>query len=243
MSVTPAITEADKQALERFCTGMRQLDAPGKAKACVIWLHGLGAGADDFIPAVPYLKLAEDNGVRFLFPQAPDRAVTINGGWQMPAWYDITKMLPEREIVPQHLHEAARGLHLLTQQQIATGIPAENIIWIGFSQGGAVVLEAALNGGRYSESDQSVVQPGAVMALSTYQALPVEHPHPMLNRIAFWHGHGSQDDVVPFAMGKKAAAQTAELAGSSQWQAYPMAHEVCVAELEAMGQFIATKLA
>ncbi len=221
-----------------FTRGMKQIETSPQPDTCVIWLHGLGAGADDFIPAVPYLKLPESAKVRFLFPQAPNRPVTINGGWEMPAWYDILKMLPEREIVPEHLKEAARGLHDLTQQQIADGIPAERIFWIGFSQGGAVVLEASLNGARYAGEKGEVIKPAATLALSTYQALPVEEVHPQLNEMIFWHGHGSQDDVVPFAMGRKAATLTEELAGESQWHPYPMAHEVCVAELEAIGTFI-----
>ncbi len=226
-----------------FTQGMKKIETSPQPDTCVIWLHGLGAGADDFIPAVPYLKLPETAKVRFLFPQAPDRPVTINGGWEMPAWYDILKMLPEREIVPEHLQDAARGLHELTQQQIADGIPAERIFWIGFSQGGAVVLEAAVNGGRYSDANGAVIKPAAVLALSTYLAQPVEHPHPQLKELSFWHGHGSQDDVVPFAMGRKAATLTEEQAGESQWHPYPMAHEVCVAELEAIGNYLQLRLA
>lgn len=242
--------------MDLFTLGLKSLETSPKPDACVIWLHGLGASADDFIPAVPHLKLPDDARVRFLFPQAPERPVTVNGGWAMPAWYDILKMLPEREIVPEHLYDAAQGLHELTQAQIDDGIPAERIFWIGFSQGGAVVLEAALNGGRYSVGNASngivdntaanikpstkktPTKPAAVLALSTYVALPVEKPHPELNELIFWHGHGSQDDVVPFSMGKKAAEVTQALSGCSQWQAYPMMHEVCVAELEAIGLFI-----
>jgi len=134
-------------------------------------------------------------------------------------------------------------LHELTQQQIADGIPAERIFWIGFSQGGAVVLEASLNGGRYTDKSGKAIKPAAILALSTYQALPVEDAHPQLNEMVFWHGHGSQDDVVPFAMGRKAVVLTEELAASAQWHPYPMAHEVCVAELEAIGTFLQDRLA
>lgn len=228
------------RGMEQFTLGMKQLETASDPDTCVIWLHGLGAGADDFIPAVPYLNLPEDSRIRFLFPQAPDRPVTINGGWEMPAWYDILRMLPEREIVAEHLQEAAAGLHRLSLAQIEAGIPADRIFWIGFSQGGAVVLEAALNGGRYASNGQTV-KPAAVLALSTYQALPVETPHPQLNNVEFWHGHGSQDDVVPFAMGKRAFEATEALAGRSQWHPYPMAHEVCVSELDAIGSFIQLK--
>ncbi len=206
-------------------------------KACVIWLHGLGASADDFIPAVPYLKLPEQAGVKFLFPQAPVRPVTINSGWEMPAWYDILRMLPEREIVPEHLQQAAQALHYLTRQQVEAGISADQIYWAGFSQGGAVVLEAALNSARY----QDAVLPKAVFALSTYQALPIGQTAD-LTQVSFWHAHGSCDDVVPFTMGKKAFENTESLSQESHWQPYPMSHEVCVAQLEAMGQYLSKQL-
>ncbi|OPX54714.1 hypothetical protein BTE48_13040 [Oceanospirillum multiglobuliferum] len=208
-----------------------------KPDACIIWLHGLGAGADDFIPAVPYLRLAETLNIKFLFPQAPTIPVTINGGWEMPAWYDILKMLPEREIVPAHLQYSAQELHRLTHEQITLGIPADKIIWIGFSQGGAVVLEAALNSQRYSNCSL----PSAVMALSTYQALPSDAVNKL--SVDFWHGHGLYDDVVPFAMGKKAYEKSADQGRKSTWNSYPMGHEVCVKQLEEMGGYIANCLA
>lgn len=228
--------------MQDFSVGLKQRDTAPDPDICIIWLHGLGAGADDFVPAVPYLKLPAALKVRFLFPQAPNRPVTINGGWEMPAWYDITKMLPAREIVSEHLHEAAQGLHQLTQAQIEAGIPAERIFWVGFSQGGAVVLEAALNGTRYRIDGAPAIRPAGVLALSTYQALAIDAPHPQLAELNFWHAHGSEDDVVPFAMGKKAAQVTQDQAGTSHWQTYPMAHEVCVAQLEKMGEYLQQQL-
>lgn len=206
-------------------------------EACVIWLHGLGAGADDFIPAIPYLKLAEQLNVKFLFPQAPTMPVTINGGWEMPAWYDILKMLPEREIVSKHLTRSAQALHDLTSRQLEEGIPLDKIIWIGFSQGGAVVLEASIQALHYNQEGF----PAAVMALSTYQALPNTTQQDTLP-VRFWHAHGAQDDVVPFSMGKKAYESTRSQGIESTWHSYPMAHEVCVKQLEEMGQFISSVL-
>lgn len=205
--------------------------------ACVIWLHGLGASADDFVPAVPYLNLPANSGIKFLFPQAPVIPVTINSGWEMPAWYDILRMLPEREIVAEHLQQAAQALHDLTQQQIEQGIPADRIFWAGFSQGGAVVLEAALNIAHYDNG----ILPNTVFALSTYQALPITTPAD-LKSVNFWHAHGSQDDVVPFTMGKKAFESTTPVSKESLWSPYPMSHEVCQAQLEAMGEFLTLQL-
>lgn len=219
-----------KQNLKSLTTGSGQPDA------CIIWLHGLGAGADDFIPAVPYLKLPEQLNIKFLFPQAPTIPVTINSGWEMPAWYDILKMLPEREIVPEHLQQSARALHELTAEQIALGIPADRIIWIGFSQGGAVVLEASLNAKGYNTQNL----PNAVMALSTYQALPSNPADECTTH--FWHAHGTQDDVVPFDMGKKAYEQSLQQGTDSAWHRYPMGHEVCLAQLVEMGKYIVGRL-
>jgi len=206
-------------------------------EVCVIWLHGLGATADDFVPAVPYLNIPADLKVKFLFPQAPVRPVTINAGWEIPAWYDILEMLPERKIVQEHLEEAAHNLHHLTREQIESGIPLSRIFWAGFSQGGAVVLEAALNKAKYSNS----VLPDTVFALSTYQALPVEQSSD-LSGLNFWHAHGSHDDVVPFSMGKRAFESTEAISRESQWQAWPMSHEVCLAQLEAMGRYITDRI-
>lgn len=206
-------------------------------KACVIWLHGLGATADDFIPAVPYLNLPDALKVKFVFPQAPVRPVTINSGWEMPAWYDILEMLPERKIVGHHLEEAAQQLHELTREQIQSGIPAERIFWAGFSQGGAVVLEAALNAHKY----QHPVLPDTVFALSTYQALSVEKEDD-LTGVVFWHAHGSHDDVVPFDMGRKAFEHTTKVSQKSEWHPYPMSHEVCLEQLDAMGRHLIARL-
>jgi phospholipase/carboxylesterase len=111
--------------------------------ASVIWLHGLGANGHDFEPVVPELRLPM--GVRFIFPHAPNRTVTVNGGMVMPAWYDIISVDIERIIDTQQIMESAEAIGELIEQEITRGIPSEKIFIAGFSQGGAVAYEAALS--------------------------------------------------------------------------------------------------
>ena len=115
----------------------------GTADAVIIWLHGLGASGNDFVPMTEHLKFANAQ-VRFLFPHAPQMPVTINQGMVMPAWYDITDMSIDRQIDSEQLRESAAKVHAMIDEQIAQGIDSKRIIIAGFSQGGAVGYEAAL---------------------------------------------------------------------------------------------------
>lgn len=134
------------------------LDAPN-ADACIIWLHGLGADRTDFKPVAEALQMVLPS-TRFILPQAPSQAVTVNGGWVMPSWYDILAFSPARAIDEDQLNASADQVIALIDEQRAKGIAAERIILAGFSQGGAVVLHTAFR--RYA-------QPlGGVLALSTY---------------------------------------------------------------------------
>ena len=137
------------------------IDAPSPANACVIWLHGLGADRYDFVPIVEALGLPAAHGVRFIFPQAPSRPVTINGGFPMPCWYDILGMSPARLINEAQMIESAAMVRQLVTEQQAADIAPERIILAGFSQGGAVVLHAALEAG---------TPLAGIMALSTSAA-------------------------------------------------------------------------
>lgn len=171
------------------------LDAPN-ADACIIWLHGLGADRTDFKPVAEALQMVLPS-TRFILPQAPSQAVTVNGGWVMPSWYDILAFSPARAIDEDQLNASADQVIALIDEQRAKGIAAERIILAGFSQGGAVVLHTAFR--RYA-------QPlGGVLALSTYAPtfddLALDERH---KRIPVLHLHGSQDDVVDPALGRAA---------------------------------------
>src|SRR5699024_8577066 len=137
-----------------------QHDPAGKADAVIIWLHGLGASGNDFVPMTEHLTFAQAQ-TRFLFPHAPQLPVTINQGMVMPAWYDITDMSIDRQIDSTQLRESAASIHQLIDEQVAQGIDSQRIIIAGFSQGGAVGYEAAL----------TYPKPlGGLMAHSTYFA-------------------------------------------------------------------------
>jgi phospholipase/carboxylesterase len=198
------------------------IDPPGAADACVIWLHGLGADRFDFVPIVDALNLPASHGVRFIFPQAPTRPVTINGGMPMPSWYDIIGMAPARAISHEQLQESADTVRALVDEQVAKGISLERIILAGFSQGGAVVLHAAL---------QSGLPLAGVMALSTYGPTIEDLLDQAAVKLDMFFAHGRQDAMVPQAMGRLAHDQVQQAGHRPQWHEYSMGHEVCPQEV------------
>lgn len=202
---------------------------------CVIWLHGLGADRFDFVPVVDALDLPDDHGIRFIFPQAPTRPVTINGGFPMPSWYDILGMAPARAISHEQMQESADTVLSLVNQQVAAGVPAEHIILAGFSQGGAVVLHAAM---------QSDLTLGGVMALSTYgPTLDTLVGGKTARPLAVFCAHGLNDEMVKTTLGRQ-AHDVLEAAGHQvEWHDYPMGHEVCPAQIADIRQWLVTRLA
>lgn len=204
------------------------------ATRSVIWLHGLGADCYDFVPVVEALQLPADHAIRFIFPQAPTRPVTINGGFPMPCWYDILGMSPARAINQSHLDEAVALVRQLIDEQCAQGIALENIILAGFSQGGAVVLCTAVS---------SELPLGGVMALSTYGPgldLLLEQ-HPARQPLELLCAHGRFDDVLPLAMGREAHDLMQAAGHHTRWYEYPMAHEVCMDEIADIRRWLAER--
>lgn len=190
------------------------------ATACVIWLHGLGDSGDGFAPIVPELRLPNNHPVRFIFPHAPQQPVTINQGYVMRSWYDIKSMdLHSRADMTGVLESEAKVKDLI-QEQIDGGISANNIVLAGFSQGGVVSLFTGL---RYSE------KLAGIMALSCYlpsaDKLP-EQLHEANKQTEILQQHGDNDDVVPLSAGKMANKLLKENDYATQWQTYPMAHNV-----------------
>ena len=199
------------------------IETGDKPKAAVIWLHGLGASGDDFASLVPHLKLPESLAIRFIFPHAPERPVTINGGYIMPAWYDILEMNIERKIDLQQIQKSSDAIVALIEREIARGIPSNKIILAGFSQGGAVAYHCGL----------SYQRPlGGILALSTYFAtwrtLAV---HPENQHIPVYLFHGTQDEMVPEVMGREAMRVLAEKGLQPEYASYTMGHEVCFEEI------------
>ena len=167
-------------------------------KATVIWLHGLGDSGHGFAPIVPELRLPDALGVRFVFPHAPERPVTINGGMRMRAWYDIKSMDFDKRADLTGVRESAEQVEQLIEAEISNGVPPEKIILAGFSQGGVIALHL---GPRFSKSL------GGIMGLSTYMCQPellANEAHPANQQTPVFMAHGEMDDVVPIAMGKAA---------------------------------------
>lgn len=206
------------------------------ADACVIWLHGLGADRYDFQPVAEILQRRLLT-TRFVLPQAPSRAVTINGGWAMPSWYDIIAMSPARAINQAQLEESAQSLIRLIEAQRDGGIDPARIFLAGFSQGGAVVLHTAFL--RWTGPL------GGVLALSTYAPtfdddLKLSASHKQYPVLCL---HGSRDDVVPVAMGHAAHQCLLRNGVAADWRDYPMGHEVVPQEIADIGDWLAPRLA
>jgi phospholipase/carboxylesterase len=203
----------------------------------VIWLHGLGADGHDFEPVVPMLGLEKIAATRFVFPNAPVRPVTLNGGMRMRAWYDIRSMSISRDQDEEGiLHSATLVRNLIAREQ-ARGITASRIILAGFSQGGAVAAHVAL---RYPE------KLAGLMVLSAYLLFPdrVDTEHHVSNmRTPVFVGHGSQDPMVPVSMGRDLANRIRNLGLPVEWHEYNMPHSVIPDEISDIGHWLRNCLA
>jgi len=205
------------------------LEPEQSARACVIWMHGLGADGNDFVPIVPQLGLPENLGVRFVFPHAPVQPVTINGGYQMRAWYDILKADLEREIDLVGVAESVAYLQQLVDDQLAAGIALDQMVLAGFSQGGVVALECAL---------QMPQKPAGVLALSTYLAQARGEGA----GLQVFQAHGTQDPVVPMQTGMAARTGLEALGANVTWHEYPMPHSVHPTEIVDIGNWLRARL-
>ncbi len=209
-----------------------ELESPQgvEVNAAIIWLHGLGADGHDFAPIVPELSLPESFGIRFVFPHAPSIPVTINNGIVMPAWYDIKRLDVNGHIEDGELRQSAHRIHNLIDREIERGVSSERIIVAGFSQGGAVSLEAAL----------TYTKPlGGIMALSTYFATAgTILINPIHNTIPIMICHGTMDAVVPEAMGRKSSATLQNLGFIPEYNNYTMEHTVCPQEIVDISDWI-----
>ncbi|GGA67599.1 carboxylesterase [Neiella marina] len=202
--------------------------------AVVIWLHGLGASGDDFVPALPYLELPSSAKIRFVFPNAPRIPVTINAGYVMPAWYDIISMGEQREFSVPQLLASADMLKQLIDLHIEAGIDSRRILIAGFSQGGAVAYEAVLN---YPKTL------AGLLALSTYFPTAERAMLGTANQsIEVMLHHGSHDEVVTPPMAQSAHNDLLRLGINVSTHYYPMGHEVCLPQLKDIGEFISRQL-
>lgn len=199
---------------------------------CIIWLHGLGADGYDFVPVVKELENLGITNARYVFPHAKEMPVSINGGYIMPAWYDIKHIELQRVEDENGIRDSGSFLESLIEREIAQGFTAQQIILVGFSQGGAIT---------YFQSLRSNHKVAGVITLSTYLPL-LERSKAELNPnnsgLPFLAAHGTNDDVVPLERGEKAVEALKELGYPVTFKTYPMAHSVCGEELADIASFI-----
>lgn len=213
------------------------LEPDSPATACVIWMHGLGADGNDFVPIVPELNLPTGHGVRFVFPNAPTMPVTINGGYVMRAWYDIVSAELDKRADEGGVRRSQALIEELIADQRSKGIAADRILLAGFSQGGVIALQTGL---RHPE------KLAGIMALSTYLAcadsLGVETS--AANRqIPLFMVHGSMDPVIPVALAKLSKARLETHGYKVEWHEYGMPHSVCAEEIDDIAAFLKRVLA
>lgn len=215
-----------------------EVESASQPRFSVIWLHGLGADATDFDSIVPELGLVESSAVRFVFPNAPHRAVTCNGGYVMRAWYDIVSLEPDsRQIDEAGLIESREIVWQLIAREVERGIPSGCIFLAGFSQGGAVAYLAGLT---YPEPLAGII------ALSTYipSAGLLEAGISQVNRqIPLFVAHGTSDDVVSLKLGSDARETLEQLGYAPEWHTYRMPHSVCAEEVRDIGDWLNGRLA
>jgi phospholipase/carboxylesterase len=206
-----------------------------QASASVIWLHGLGADGHDFVPIVPELKLPASPGIRFVFPHAAVRAVTLNMGMRMRAWYDIKTLTAEGRADETGLRESIGRLDALIAAARALGIESRRIVVAGFSQGGAVALHGAL---RHPEAL------GGVLALSCYlplQAVLANELAEANRQTPILMCHGQHDPVLPLALGVAACNWLRAAGYRVEWKEYPMQHQVCLPEIQDIAAWLRTR--
>lgn len=206
------------------------------ATACVIWMHGLGASGHDFVPIVPHLGLPRNSTVRFVFPHAPVRAVTLNQGFRMRAWYDIRELSAGSSEDEAGILESAALIEALIGREAAAGVPMDRVVLAGFSQGGAMALHVGT---------RSAGSLAGILALSTYlpmrNRLPTEG-NPGNRSVPILMCHGQRDPVLTIQIGRLSRDALLAQGYAVQWREYEMAHEVCDQEILDIGRWLRDRL-
>ena len=199
--------------------------------ASIIWLHGLGADGHDFEPIVPGFGFSEQQSLRFVFPHAPQRPITINGGMVMRAWYDIKGFDLSQRVDMEGIRQSANLVEALIAQEINRGVPSDKIILAGFSQGGAVALYTGL---RYTKPLAGII------ALSTYMPLTGSNESELKadKSLPIFMAHGDFDPVVSITLGKQGYQALLAHGFEVEWHNYPMLHSVSAEEVNHIGAWI-----
>ena len=213
-----------------------EIESAPQPTGAVIWLHGLGADGNDFAALVPELDLRQCPPIRFIFPHAPSLPVTLNGGYVMPAWYDIlgTDLVNRQDAAG--IHKSATAVADLIEFEATRGIPYQNIVLAGFSQGCAIALHTGL---RFPQ------RLAGIMALSGYLPLAdtlAAERHPANAHTPIFMGHGSMDPMVAPARGEATRDLLTQLGHPVQWHSYPMQHSVHPREVADISIFLASVL-
>jgi phospholipase/carboxylesterase len=212
------------------------LEPAALASASVVLLHGLGADGTDFVPIVEELRLPDAHPVRFVFPHAPLRPVTVNAGYVMRAWYDIRSFTPEGRADAAGLAQSVERVNGYLRREIEGGVAAPRIVLAGFSQGGAVALAAGL---RFPQ------RLAGILALSAYLPFPqtLEAERSVANAdVPILMCHGRLDPVVHVTLGQEARDVLTGLRYPVEWREYPIQHEVCAAEIADVGRWLGERL-
>jgi phospholipase/carboxylesterase len=214
-----------------------EIETAPNPTAAIIWLHGLGADGNDFVPLVRELDLKGLPGIRFVFPHAKTIPVTINGGYVMRAWYDITGAELTRREDETGLRDSQSDVEALIAREKARGIPASKIILAGFSQGCAMTLQTGL---RHPE------KLAGMLCLSGYLPLHEKVPHERTEEsidTPIFMAHGRQDHVVPYLRGEQSRDILKDLGYTIDWHAYPMQHSLCFEEVQDISAWLKKVLA
>jgi phospholipase/carboxylesterase len=211
-----------------------EVETGSEPSASIIWLHGLGADGHDFEPIVPELRLPDSLPLRFVFPHAPVRPVTLNGGMAMRAWYDIVTLDRGGPVDAAGISESSTLLEALIAREEQRGIDPDRIVLAGFSQGGAIVINTVLRSGRTY---------AGLMALSTWLALPdALNGSDVDTATPVFMAHGQFDPMVPMQFGRTAADRLAGAGFDVEWHDYPMAHAVCPQEIDDIRTWLLARL-
>jgi phospholipase/carboxylesterase len=214
-----------------------EIETAPNPDAAVVWMHGLGADGHDFEPIVPELRLPATTRIRFVFPHAPLRPVTINQGHVMRAWYDVRALAGVRREDEAGVRQSARQIEALLARERQRGIAPRRIVIAGFSQGGAMALHVGL---RYADRLAGILALSCYLPLSN--TLPTEASPANRDVPIFW-AHGLHDPMIPQAMAEQGRAQLAELGYQIDWHQYPIPHSVSAEEIADVARWLERVLA
>jgi len=209
-----------------------EIETADSPHASIIWMHGLGADGYDFAPIIPELALPSSLSIRFIFPHAPSRPITLNRGMQMRAWYDVSGFDRDTDEDKTGIEQSTAEINALIQKENKRGIPCSRILLAGFSQGGAIALHTGLG---YPE------RLAGIMALSTYLPLRstlADTLNPANKKTPIFMAHGWYDPVINIEFSKKSRDELESAGLPVNWKEYPMAHSVSKAEIDDISTWV-----